>query len=109
MNQIEIAPPITTPFPGYCLNDWIGFGSGCYIFLNSEKSFPEAAFDCAERNNSFVVTILSQVELTFVKELLSEKPFASSIWIGLNKNSQGDFYKFNFDFVLEIFIQLFFT
>jgi hypothetical protein len=44
--------PVTTPKPpGYCPNGTREFGSYCYRFDTSIKSFPEAKYDCESRGN----------------------------------------------------------
>jgi hypothetical protein len=50
------------------------------------RSFPEAFFDCIDKDSN-LISILSAVENSFVRELVLTYP----IWIGLQKNSQGSY------------------
>ncbi|XP_038058027.1 macrophage mannose receptor 1-like [Patiria miniata] len=87
-------PP--TPHPtsaaGYCPSGWTDFGSSCYLVPSNwltKKSFAEARYDCEFNRGGDLVTIGSQAENQFVRQLAAEKNGVSEFILGLHRNTNG--------------------
>ncbi|XP_001498206.3 regenerating islet-derived protein 3-gamma-like [Equus przewalskii] len=66
------------------------YGSYCYGFFLTAKSWMDADMDCQKRPSGHLVSILSAVEASFVASLVKNSAHSYSyVWIGLNDPTQG--------------------
>ena len=88
--------PITpAPPKGYCPADWLAYNSNCYMFDANVKrvTWPEAIYDCQLSYGAKLVSIHSKAENTFISKNAKTVLGESSVWIGLNRNDDGESHK----------------
>ncbi|XP_016057993.1 PREDICTED: regenerating islet-derived protein 3-gamma-like [Miniopterus natalensis] len=73
-----------------CPKGSYAFGSHCYAFFRTPKSWNEADLACQKRPSGFLVSVLNGAEASFLASLVKNNLNAYSyVWIGLHDPTQG--------------------
>ncbi|XP_072021157.1 lymphocyte antigen 75-like [Amphiura filiformis] len=89
----ESPPAPTTPETGYCPDGWEYFNGFCYHFDPDARamSWENAQQECQDNFGTDLVSVHSHAEQEYVMSMASSLYSASTLWLGMQADSDGSF------------------
>ena len=88
------SPPVpSTPETGYCPENWEYHNGFCYLFDPDARamSWNDAQQQCQDTFGTDLVSIHSNDEQDYVMMKASELYSASTLWVGMHADNEGEF------------------
>ncbi|XP_022088456.1 macrophage mannose receptor 1-like isoform X1 [Acanthaster planci] len=89
-------PPSTAPpyVTGYCLDDWIAWGSHCYLLVSKSEetesgTWGHASSVCDYQYACYLSTVHSEAENTFLTEQ-AKAVGGGTFWLGMSRDFKGN-------------------